>query len=1501
MKLFHDSADVSSGWISAADLDGLKLDHVLPRNIETLIRLIAHSFQVPLAAISTDLYVTKFNMRENDHTVAVSNETLERFFHLWSARMLPFSPEQFKDTKWAEIVELWSEPDGILKDDGTPPRTAFQAYRREYENYLKELFDAADQKSQADFPDLNLPLLESICSKPRIRLWPNNTSNEAVHQDLVLLADSFSRPHPLDAVTVQPENVRGWKIKGGVVNGDDQRNLVLANNNSATFFSDSDAVTTRCDVSFNTISLFVHQGILLSSSNCAMAVPVAQPNVNHRNLVLKQRIHNEDFSRVDQKAGYMATLNYSALSEKLPFYKGKMIATPYVATCIDATKTTVPDSKIEACVLPNASYSGYSLIGSPVATQLTLTHVADFFRFFFDASFEEYIDLSSFKEQEKYPGYVATAALSVVMKMFDKKFSGLDSSEQWLHLFHHITSKLQQDNRLATDLTNFVPRTLDLVIKRTRILFSSITPIRLGIIEGLGRVTATIYEQMSLYPESREEECTGIINRLHMLTRGSEPIAHLGIAVSDLDLICVDRHGRLGEEQCSLCRRHSFAQQNTTHSGRTLTLTDVMIAALKDMVTDTALVPDLRSQTIPVPLTSPVILYINRFEAARVMLEHLLHNEALHDYLLHPKILGDPQSILPKWWSDHVREYADVHGESNTVESPNTRGKRKRSAGTTRRSVNWQKTFKAWTRIQTTRDSTIMAKLFQEHSQQFAPEAKSKGHLLVAHFWRMHLLVQGINATFHVAPRNPVECLYYLVTQGLRIDNSTPPVEDEEGSILPQRRNPKISIDSLFKFIENQGGLNVHPMTILDGMKDHGPPSTFYRKWGLLRFMTDGDSLTEDFNVCVFETIELIREMTTSTARLFMPKLSVANTVTLGQLAATPDLLTIYNELGPWICTLRSKLAMKHSPILYRFLRYDISQHILGLKPVNNDTNDSPSNVPVAILIVMWLARTSHIYDAVGRDFMPTTTPTDVEEFGSYTTEMLQELLRLSQLQLLQIKPTWKELLSKDGCAISATSNGVHVRCPEVASRKQNGQTPWRYEHSDTSAPLDQAQPVTVDDFRTVIQFNRNYFDIEFFKRTSNIDGFSVFEAITMIWSNHMPHQAREPPFDKEPYDDAVFKASFYVNLENLLQYCNLRHVGEFLFRRSASAYQEHLFMPLFRRDRGPKKNKLKNAKAKWEAIRHEIYGLHYSAPIDTEHVTTQRKVGISGEKDATDISEIPDEVEMFTPLPYGYVDPAHPEITISKKAPPGSANEELISDTNEAVGDTARSKKSKRKSAPPEAPAPPEATAPPESPGRKSKKARHSLPLATKGKGAKLNLAMAKMRQGKSGAGKSRQTKEKVAAKSRNDVDEDDQDAEENQPRTEDTAAEDQVESPTLRKSKRSKSATKSGNDNITNVPKEPAQVAVKEPRKDRQQPRQVEDEAVASLPTQPAADVVAKSFFTNPNIGSVPNVAQARAESSTSSDMRAKKMIMFFNLLQATRRLMRVRRMLPPSHPLM
>ena len=1228
--------------------DGFSQDGYRPREVESVLRVVARSVSSPIADLMNQHLSIFPPPRRESEVNDYSWVTNDRIFHLWFSRKMNFNPEEFVSTPWYPAIVAFMERNG--KTEETAKENSFPTYRRNFQEDMRMLFDGAVVIADGINPSVNSQLLD-IFSKPRLRLWPLSATSRQIQDDIQSIHSGASPFIPEKVKLLTENSLRGWNISGGWEQETDNRNLVVAK--SSKDLRTFDAVTARCDLSFNTISLFIHQAVILSSTGQSISVAVAQPKVNHRNYVTKLRIHDPSHSRHDQRAGYMATLNSPLLSEKLPFYKGKMIGTPYVAGCADDDQSGDRHAAIEACVLPNASYRNVPIAGTPVALPISISAVAKLFAFFFNQPMEEVIDLTMLEHHDSVPGYVATAALSRVLTLIDKKFDGLDSPEQWIHLFQHVSSKVALDQRLHNGLLCEIPTTLDLLIQRTRRLFQAQVPIRLGILEGLGRITATIYCQQSLVPESREEDCTGLVRRQQMLLRGCDPLTHLGISVSDFELICVGKQGFLDNDACLLCQRHSHAQQAATHSGRALSLTDIMIDILKTTPTTTVQLNDLRARGVN-EISSSTMIYLNRFLAQRTLLTKLLHNEAIHDALLKSKVIGDTYHHLPNWWKTHVMEYVEYEQRLTTTrgDMPSELPGEKRKADSTTSGVpaNLKRTVTYWNKISPGEES-VMERRFQQDIMEHPPSKSSKVHNITAHFWKIHFKYTSQYGVFVTSPKFPLDCLYYLATIGWRVHVESPDdflVQEEADSLLPSRRNRSLAIDNLCLFIENQGAVNDNVMIIVNEMRDHGPPATFYRPWSILDFLSR-DTDCSAFATCIAQTTHVLNTVMCYIATMMKNNRTLLNMFALGQCAVSSDLLVMYNELGPWICTLRSKEVMLHCPILYRLMRYDIFSHILD----NTKALSTPSNVPVAIILLIWLSRTTHIFQACGERFMKTQDPADLPEQLGFQKQHIDEIYQLAQLGLVRIKPTWNQLLDDKGIVINEKKPVVHVRCPAASSIERNPQAE-SHDHSDGSAGLHPDRHATIDDFRMLIQFNRHMFTAPFFKYTTNIDGFSIFEATTMLLCNRMPSQSREPPFDVSPWNIQVFDPIFYKHLERLLKFCNLEAFGKLYFKDPQKLYDSKSIVPLWRLQFSTT-GTVKDPGSKWSDFRNSVYGQHFSVQ---KHSLKEPPAPLPS---AVDV--VPDQIELFSPFPSHYHDPTFPVVASPRAAKAKRSKKRNLSD----------------------------------------------------------------------------------------------------------------------------------------------------------------------------------------------------------------------------------------------
>jgi hypothetical protein len=226
------------------------------------------------------------------------------------------------------------------------------------------------------------------------------------------------------------------------------------------------------------------------------------------------------------------------------------------------------------------------MVGEPKATTLRSSDVHELFDKLFKPSGGLIVEF----EASGVPGFEAGSLLNALLCLLDERFYGLRRVQDWKMLFDELSGHCDLDLR-HTDAPLFV----DDLVQQTRIMFSAVTKIRLAFIEGLGRMSATIYSTLFRLPEFGLHDYSGMNSRLQMV--GSEQILlQLGNCIDHLQLLIPNRSCSLTTEVITECQNWSKIKNEAIHDSKRYGVTEFLVRLL-DLLPEVFYFPKLKLDT----------------------------------------------------------------------------------------------------------------------------------------------------------------------------------------------------------------------------------------------------------------------------------------------------------------------------------------------------------------------------------------------------------------------------------------------------------------------------------------------------------------------------------------------------------------------------------------------------------------------------------------------------------------------------------------------------------------------------------------------------------------------------------------------------------------------------------------------------------------------------------------------------------------------------------------
>jgi hypothetical protein len=261
------------------------------------------------------------------------------------------------------------------------------------------------------------------------------------------------------------------------------------------------------------ISLFVAMGAQLNpetsekGGQALFPSYVAQPLINMRCL--------SDVTRLTHPNSEGETMLQTAAGEtKKTLVMMEMVGTVYVtkprSEAYPKTNTGAPVpgyGVVRPMLIVGIQEGGeeQALCDSPTATALVLSDVVSLWKILFSENCLQ----TQVIEEKLHPRVEALFRFNSLMTRLHQEYNGLVTLADWVKLYGVLRKYLWFNQNVSNNL--YYPRCANDLYNDCRVMLLAVTPIRIGLLDGLARVATTIYTLMGRTPELSIEDVDGFL------------------------------------------------------------------------------------------------------------------------------------------------------------------------------------------------------------------------------------------------------------------------------------------------------------------------------------------------------------------------------------------------------------------------------------------------------------------------------------------------------------------------------------------------------------------------------------------------------------------------------------------------------------------------------------------------------------------------------------------------------------------------------------------------------------------------------------------------------------------------------------------------------------------------------------------------------------------------------------------------------------------------------
>jgi hypothetical protein len=257
-------------------------------------------------------------------------------------------------------------------------------------------------------------------------------------------------------------------------------------------------ITTRSSPAL--ISLFVALGVAPDPKSTATdgdyerLIPAyfCQPQVNNRVLGVDRLSTKDDrgFTMMDTAKG-MGTKKLFSHDIVVMIYSVRVLGS--AKWKLKRKSTDIRCSRLHPMAPVRASQDSV-LQDDPFATSVRLKDVTSLWEILFDNQYADNIKLEETVDEREE----VMVCFNLLMNRLQRKYHGLSSRQDWINLWFLLRRKTWK----STD-GNIIdcPRSRSALCHDVRVMLLALTPIRVGLLDGLGRVGATLYSLLGREPE----------------------------------------------------------------------------------------------------------------------------------------------------------------------------------------------------------------------------------------------------------------------------------------------------------------------------------------------------------------------------------------------------------------------------------------------------------------------------------------------------------------------------------------------------------------------------------------------------------------------------------------------------------------------------------------------------------------------------------------------------------------------------------------------------------------------------------------------------------------------------------------------------------------------------------------------------------------------------------------------------------------------------------------